>query len=118
MSHVLPACDQDVRQNGKAVLMTHTFESEEIEDWVQLVAKESGQKVDWSWMGGRAVVRALGDLNKVYSAMGRNRHILFRSWYLKQWKQVRAEECMAIKKGYAHRIHLDYFPWRVYPVYP
>jgi hypothetical protein len=41
----------------------HIFEA-----WVRVVAKTSGQPVDWHYSGGRAQVLALGDLDAVRSA--------------------------------------------------
>ena len=64
-----PKCDREVWEKGVAVLVTHTFDSWTIENWVKKVAETSGQRVDWSWMGGRAVIRALGDIGAVYRAL-------------------------------------------------
>lgn len=36
-----------------------------MEAWAKRLALDSGQKVDWHFVGGRAVVKALGDLEKV-----------------------------------------------------
>lgn len=62
---VLENCDKDVYENGKAVMVTHTIPAAKIDQWVKKVAELSGQKVDWHYMGGRAVIRALGDLDAV-----------------------------------------------------
>ena len=40
-----------------------------MEGWVKKVAELSGQSVDWHFVGGRAVVKALGDLGKVAEAI-------------------------------------------------
>lgn len=62
-------CAPDIFQNGHNVFMTHTIPSNAMERWVQKVAKLSGQPVDWHFCGGRAVVLALGDLDKVQEAI-------------------------------------------------
>lgn len=62
-------CDPEVYSKGTTVGLTHTIASCAMEKWVQKVAKESDQRVDWFFMGGRAVIRALGDLEKVREAI-------------------------------------------------
>ncbi len=62
-------CNKEVYENGSSVFLTHTMAAEHVEEWVQAVAKESGQKVDWHYFGGRANILALGDLEKVQKAM-------------------------------------------------
>lgn len=61
-------CDKDVYENGKVIAVFGDIAKEIVEVWCKLVAKESGQKVDWHYVGGRAVVKAVGDLNKVDKA--------------------------------------------------
>lgn len=39
------------------------------EQWIQAVAKESGQRVDWHYSGGRVNVLYLGDHAKVVAAI-------------------------------------------------
>lgn len=60
-----PPCDQDVYENGAYVFLGWGIPSEKMEKWVREVAIQSGQRVDWHWFGGRAVVKALGDIEKV-----------------------------------------------------
>ena len=62
-------CDQKIFKKGEVLFVTHTIPSNSMEEWVQNVAKDSGQSVDWHFMGGRAVVLAIGDLNKVRNSM-------------------------------------------------
>ena len=62
-------CDKDIFELGHCVFVTHTIPSNAIEQWVQKIAKRSGQPVDWHYAGGRAVVLALGDLDKVQEAL-------------------------------------------------
>jgi len=63
------ACDEEVYLKGEVVFITNTIASGKIEEWVKNLRQQSGQKVDWHWMGGRAVVRALGDIPAVRDAI-------------------------------------------------
>jgi len=65
-------CNPEVYKHGKAVCLINSIESEDIETWVRKLAKKTKQKMDWAWVGGRAVVRTLGDVpeaQKVVEAM-------------------------------------------------
>lgn len=73
-------CDPDVYKNGTYVFLTHTIRSWMVEAWVEEVAKTSGQKVDWHFVGGRAVVKALGDLDAVYTAINKQLPLLREMW--------------------------------------
>lgn len=64
-----PPCDAEVFQDGTVVLLTHGIRSNAMERWVKKLAEASGQRVDWHFAGGRAVVKALGDLPKVEAAL-------------------------------------------------
>lgn len=64
-----PPCASDVYKRGTQVFLTHGIPSNAMESWVKLVAKRSGQEVDWHFAGGRAVVLALGDLDAVREAI-------------------------------------------------
>lgn len=61
-------CDPVIYKQGQRVFLTHTIPSVKIEKWIKQVAAQSGQPVDWHYVGGRAVILALGDLSKVYAA--------------------------------------------------
>lgn len=65
-----PSCDKEVFANGDlvAVLDACMYRAER---FVQAVAKESGQRVDWHYFGGRARVLYLGDGAKVSAAIDR-----------------------------------------------
>lgn len=65
----LRPCDAKVYRNGTVVFITNTIQAPELNRWVESVARESGQRVDWHFAAGRAVVKALGDLDKVRSAI-------------------------------------------------
>jgi hypothetical protein len=62
-------CNQDIFDNGEVVFVTSTIPSNAMEGWVKKVAEYSGQPVDWHFAGGRAVVLALGDIEKVHEAI-------------------------------------------------
>lgn len=64
-----PPCDDEVFEKGHVVFLGDGVSSNRMEAWVQEVAKESGQRVDWHFVGGRATVKALGDLEKVQHAL-------------------------------------------------
>lgn len=61
----LTPCDSAIFRDGTPVFVTHTIPAFEMERWVRTVAVISGQPVDWSYFGGRAVVRCLGDVDRV-----------------------------------------------------
>jgi hypothetical protein len=58
-------CDQRIYEEGEVVFVTHTIAAKDIESWVKSVALLSGQPVDWHFVAGRAVVKALGDIDFV-----------------------------------------------------
>ena len=64
-----PPCDPEIRKDGTVVLTTDSVPSNATERWVKKVAAQSGQRVDWSFVGGSIVVMALGDLDKVIETM-------------------------------------------------
>ncbi|MEK7545493.1 MAG: hypothetical protein AAB554_00275 [Patescibacteria group bacterium] len=66
-----PDCDQDIYENGEHVFTTDTIPPNAMDGWVKKVAKLSGQRVDWHFVGGRAVVRALGDITKIKKAIAK-----------------------------------------------
>jgi hypothetical protein len=85
-------CDSDVYENGSQVFLTHTIAAKDVEKWVQAVAKESGQKVDWHYCGGRAVVLALGDLSKVYDALKKLRPVHDALYVAADYKYLKDKE--------------------------
>lgn len=62
-------CDPEVFANGDVVLVTDSISSNRMEGWVKKVADRSGQRVDWHFVGGRAVVKAIGDIEAVKAAI-------------------------------------------------
>ncbi len=63
-------CDPEVYANGELICVLDAC-MYRAEHWVRAVAQESGQKVDWHYVGGRAVVKFVGDRKKVSSAVQR-----------------------------------------------
>ena len=64
----LPPCDPDIYQNGLAVAVIAERKANEIENLVKKIAKETGVKIDWHYVGGKAEVLALGDVDKARNA--------------------------------------------------
>jgi NTP pyrophosphatase (non-canonical NTP hydrolase) len=62
-------CDKDIYQNGDHIYTTHSIPPEEMEQFVKMVAWHSGQRVDWHFYAGRAVVKAIGDIEKVKASI-------------------------------------------------
>lgn len=63
-------CDQEVFDRGHSICILDGCR-DRIEEWVQAVARESGQRVDWHYSGGIADVLYLGDYEKVREAVER-----------------------------------------------
>lgn len=75
MTTELPKCDDDIFQNGTSLLVADTGDVGgclRMEDWVIQIREASGEKVDWHYVGGRAVMRFLGDRDKVKQAVDKN----------------------------------------------
>lgn len=71
--HIIPPpCDLEVFKKGEPLLAADTGEddcgADMFEQWVQRVAAQSGQKVDWHYSGGVASVLCLGDRAKAAEA--------------------------------------------------
>lgn len=67
----LAACDPEIFENGETAFVCSTGGvggSEVCEDWVQALATESRQRIDWHCTGGRAIVRFIGDLGAIRAA--------------------------------------------------
>lgn len=61
-------CDQEVFDQGHSIAVLDAC-MHRAEEWVQAVAKASGQRVDWHYTGGRANVLYLGDHARVLAAI-------------------------------------------------
>lgn len=64
-----PRCNQEVFERGEHVWTLHSIPGAKIERLIKKIAKRSGQRVDWHFVGGRAVVRYLGDRDRVVQAI-------------------------------------------------
>jgi hypothetical protein len=62
-------CAPDIYANGKSACVLAGPRSKVIEAWVRRVAAVSEQQVDWHFVGGRAVVRYIGDVVRVIGAV-------------------------------------------------
>lgn len=65
-----PPCDHEVFTKGEPIATIHA-RSPAAEEWVQAVAKESGQRVDWHYSSGIASVLFIGDRAAVNAAIDR-----------------------------------------------
>ncbi len=61
-------CDGRVFKDGHAIVLLDGC-MHRVEQWVQAVARESGQLVDWHYSGGVAQVLYVGDFAKVDAAV-------------------------------------------------
>ncbi len=62
-------CDPKIWKQGQAVLILAGPRSWMIEAWVQKVSELSGLAMDWSYFGGRAVVRTLAAVDAAVKAL-------------------------------------------------
>jgi hypothetical protein len=63
-----PPCDSEIYSNGQTILIVGNVPSEVMEEWVKAVATASGERVDWHFVAGWAVVKALGDIDAARAA--------------------------------------------------
>lgn len=71
-----PPCDKDVYGHGHTILHCATAGPCAFENWVKKVAQDSGQRVDWHYVGGLAAVLYIGDYHKVLSSLNKFRQEL------------------------------------------
>lgn len=63
-------CDDEVYRKGEVITVLGDHPgSERIEAWVVRIRKASGQRVDWHFFAGRAVIKALGNTDAVVAVM-------------------------------------------------
>lgn len=65
----LPDCDQEIFDKGTMVFMTHSMPATSVEAFIKRVREDSGQRVDWHYIAGRARVFALGDPDEVRKSL-------------------------------------------------
>lgn len=56
-----PPTDPEIFKHGTAIWVVAGPRSQTVEDWVQVLARTSGPRMDWRQIGGRCVVLVLGD---------------------------------------------------------
>jgi hypothetical protein len=66
-------CDEEVWQSGTIVFYGPPMLPEKVEEWITYVRADSKQRVDWSYVGGRTIVKAIGDIEEVHNSMIRLR---------------------------------------------
>lgn len=70
-----PPCARDIYENGRCICAFHAG-AVATEAWVKRVAAESGQRVDWHYVGGHARVLFVGDEKRVRDAVVKLRHAI------------------------------------------
>lgn len=73
-------CDPEIYKSGEYVLMVSGPRSSTMEEWVRLVSRVSGQRVDWHCYAGRDVVLYIGDRARVVEAC-RNLRVVLDEMY-------------------------------------
>jgi hypothetical protein len=63
--------DPEIFNHGEHIATVSNGSAAEVERYVRDVATLSGQRVDWHPVGGRAIVKALGDLAAARAALHR-----------------------------------------------
>ena len=62
-------CADDIFRDGTAICVIASISSNRMERFIQSVAISTGERVDWHFVGGRAVVKVLGDEAKVRASI-------------------------------------------------
>ena len=65
----LVPCDEDIYKNGDIVGVIDGTRSGIVEGLVYEASRESGIKMDWHYVAGRAVVKTLGDVERARDAL-------------------------------------------------
>ena len=65
----IPNCNQEIYESGHAVCIMAGANAETIEAFVKCAAGNCGIEMDWHYVGGRAVVKTLGDKEKCLQAL-------------------------------------------------
>jgi hypothetical protein len=67
MTNKLPDFDKSITEKGEHIITAYpkaACKSANVEAWVVLARDESGQRLDWQWIGGRVVIWCEGDYYK------------------------------------------------------
>ncbi len=70
-SSKLPPCNHELWNSGEHIATIWDVKSKDIEKIVKTASRKSGQPIDWHFVGGRATVRAAGDLDKARNYLER-----------------------------------------------
>ena len=62
-------CDRDIYTKGQLVCVIVSVSSNRLERFIQSVAKSTGTRTDWHFVGGRACVKTLDDVKVVREAI-------------------------------------------------
>lgn len=65
----LPPCEREIFKTGTTVIIVAGVPTNAMERWVVSVREQCGQRVDWHFAAGRAVVKAIGDIQAVRHAV-------------------------------------------------
>lgn len=65
-------CNKQVYKHGIHVFTLASVKPEIINNWVDKLSQESGQKVDWHFVGGRACIKCIGKIDLVIRAIENN----------------------------------------------
>lgn len=70
-----PRCDEAIYREGRTIFVLDDYGvgNRGVERWVRSLAEASGQRVDWHYAGGLAVVLYIGEWRKVRDAERRLR---------------------------------------------
>lgn len=71
-------CNKEVFENGETVAIMAGKGALEIESYVKSISEKTGQRMDWHYSGGRAVVKVLGDVDIVRTAITENQDERFQ----------------------------------------
>lgn len=86
-------CDPEIYEHGTPIFTTHTVPAEFIEQWVKEVERTSGQRVDWHYFAGYAIIKTTGDVGLVKDAIA------------KHWRELKR----AMRKTYVNQGLEDLF---------
>jgi hypothetical protein len=94
-------CNEDVFKKGYGICTLNAC-SIRAEEWVQAVAKESGQKVDWHYSGGIANVLYTGQYDKVLAAVKKLEPELTKTPKFKEGERCRCQQSFDKMKPTKH----------------
>lgn len=72
-------CDPEIYNHGVPVAMIADRNAQAIQDLVETIAQQTKQRIDWHYVGGRGIVKVIGNSDLVRDA--------FRP-YCNAWLQI------------------------------